>query len=183
MFDLMLFLVIIVSMFMGFSQGVIRQVLNLGAIFFGLLVAATYQPRVARWFEMLVGPTNDFVRNTMMFILVVLVVWILFNVAVYFAFKETKLQTGQTLDRLLGLVLGLASGFVWCAILLMIIGFMTRTAWPEEYDGLRQMFATGLESSILRPTFLSIIPPLANAIKSLVPNGALPPIFIQYDAG
>lgn len=178
-FDLILFLIILGSMYVGFQQGFVRQGLNLFAIFFSLLVAATYQPRVARFYEGMVGPTGDFVRNTLLFILLVIIVWALVNAAIYFAFRQTRVRTGRTFDQLLGLFLGLINGIISAAVMVMVVSFMTRVEWPD-YDEFRRLFAGGLQASILRPWLLSVLPPLVDTLERLVPSGNLPPIFSQF---
>lgn len=176
-FDLLLLLIILSSMLVGFQRGVIQQAVSLLALFFGLIVAATYQARVGRLVARVIGESRGLARQTLIFAVIVLVVWGLVNLAVAFGFRETRLRTGQTLDRLLGLVLGVVSGVIWGLVLVLVISFMTSVPWPQ-YDGLRQFLDKGLKASLLRPTILQVLPIIGSALKPLLPHG-LPAIFYQ----
>ncbi|MCZ7572839.1 MAG: CvpA family protein [Ardenticatenaceae bacterium] len=177
-FDLLLLLIILGSMLVGFQQGVIRQAVNLLALFFGLLVAATYQGRLSRAFTGLIGGSGDFARQTVIFVIIVVAVWGLVNLAMAFGFRETRLRTGQTLDRLLGLVLGVINGVVWSLVLVLVLSFMTSVPWPQRYDSVRRFLEAGLDASLLRPTILQLLPVVGSALKPLLPSG-LPALFYQ----
>jgi uncharacterized membrane protein required for colicin V production len=176
-FDLVVLLLILGSMLIGFQQGVIRQGSNLFGLFFGLLVAATYQSRVSRAVSDLAGNSSMLIRQSLIFAILFLAVWGLVNLAVKFGFQQTLFRTGQTFDRLLGMLLGIINGVVWSLVLVLLLGFMTSVPWGQ-YDGLRQALASGLQASLLRPTILQILPLVGGVLKPFVPSG-LPPIFYQ----
>lgn len=176
-FDLLLLLIILSSMLVGFQQGAIRQGVNLLALFFALLVAGTYQARVGRAIAGIIGGSNDFARQTLVFSVLVLAVWGLVNLAMAHGFRETRFRTGQTIDRLAGLVLGVVSGVVWSLVLVLVLSFLTSVPWPQ-YDTLRRALEGGLKASLLSPTLLQVLPLIGSMLKPLLPAG-LPMLFYQ----
>lgn len=174
-FDTLLILLIVSSMLAGFADGFVLQAVNLLGLYFGLAVAAAYQARISRILEGILGPTDALIRDSVIFFLIVVGVWSLIGVGSRFAFEAGRLRTGQTIDRLGGLVLGLVMGFALAVVAILILGFLTSVPWPD-YDGLRLFLVGGLNASLLRPVLLSFMPLVVQLIEPWV-TGYLPPIF------
>ena len=174
-FDTLLILVIIGTMLAGFADGFVLQMINLAAFYLGLAMAAAYQTRISRIVEDFLGPTDSLVRDTVIFVIIVFVIWGLVNLATRFGFESERFRTGQTIDRLGGLVLGLVMGFVAALMIVLILSFVTSVPWPD-YNGLRNFLVTGLDRSLIRRQLLSWVPLLVEIIRPWVP-GYVPPIF------
>jgi len=152
--DIVLLLILIGSMLAGFSQGTIWQLINIGALYFGLSVATGYYMRVTRLMRKYLGA-------------IVL--------ASRYSFRGLNIKTGRTFDQLGGMVIGLTTGFIWCLLLLLVLGFITSVPWPQ-YEGTRMFIVNGLRHSFLRPFVLGLLPLIVEAISPWLPGGT-PPIF------
>lgn len=174
-FDALLIFILIGAMLAGFADGFVLQAVNLFGLYLGLAMAAAYQIKLSRIVEGILGPTDSLVRDTIVFAVVVLVVWSIINVATRFAFETGRLRTGQTIDRLGGLALGIISGLMLTLVVILLLGFLTSVPWPD-YDGLRIFIVRGMERSLVRDQVLSIVPLLVELMRPWV-SGYLPPIF------
>lgn len=173
--DIILLLILIASMLAGFSQGTVWQLINIGALYFGVSVAAGYYTRVTRLMRKYLGPSDTLTRDTIVFLAIVFGTWGAIMLASRYSFRGVNIKTGRTLDQLGGMVIGLVVGFVWCLLLLLVLGFITSVPWPQ-YDGARMFIVEGLKRSFLRPFILSLLPLLVEAISPWIPGG-IPPIF------
>lgn len=173
-FDTLLILLIISAMLAGFADGFVLQAVNLLGLYVGLALAAAYQPRISRIVRGILGPTETLVRDTVIFLLITVIIWVLINVATRFAFEVGRLRTGQTLDRLGGLALGLLSGFILSLLAILLLSFMTSVPWPD-YNGLRLFVVNGMNHSQVRDQILSTTPLLVEFIRPWV-SGYIPPI-------
>lgn len=174
-FDTLLILIIIGAMLAGFADGFVLQAVNLLGLYFGLALAAAYQPRVSRIVKGILGPTDTLVRDTVIFLLITAIIWLLINLATRFAFETGRLRTGQTVDRLGGLALGLVSGFILSLVTILLLSFMTSVSWPD-YNGLRLFVVNGMNRSLVRDQILATTPMLVELIRPWV-SGYVPPIF------
>ncbi len=164
-------------MLLGFARGFVLQAISLLALYLGLVVASAYQPAVSRFIARLLGPTDTLVRDSVVFMLIVLAVWGLINLAVRFGFQEASLRFGGTLDRLVGLILGLIAGFFWALVITMALSFMTSVPWPN-YNAIREFIRAGIARSFLVPLIITTVPFVAQLVSPWV-SGYLPPIFFQ----
>nr|WP_290669127.1 CvpA family protein [Ardenticatena sp.] len=173
--DIVLLLILIGSMLAGFSQGTVWQLVNIGALYFGLSVASGYYMRVTRLMRQYLGPSDTLTRDTIVFLAIVLGVWGAIVLATRYSFRGLSIKTGRTFDQLGGMIIGLITGFIWCLLLLLVLGFVTSVPWPD-YNGARMFIVNGLRHSFLRPFVLGLLPLVVEAISPWLPGGT-PPIF------
>jgi uncharacterized membrane protein required for colicin V production len=174
-FDLLTLLLIFSAMFLGFSQGLVRQLFNLFGVYFGLVVASYFHPIVTRWATRLMGQTETFSREAILFFIVFALVWALFNLGAYFSFRVAPKFLPATLDSLMGMLVGVFAGSLVALVAALLLNYATAVPWPQS-NGLRETISSAIELSALRPLIGTMIPTLVNLIEPWIPRG-LPSFF------
>lgn len=174
-YDLILILILLGALALGFAMGLVRQLINVLGLFFGLVFASYYHPTITRFVRERFGEADSLGREAFIFFLAFAVVWAFINIGAFFSFRQAPRFLPDTLDRILGMGLGVITGTVACVIITLLLGFATSVKWPQN-DGLRLLIAGGIEGSTLLTTITSLIPLLGNMIEPFLPNG-LPSFF------
>jgi len=168
--DFVILLAILGFMGLGFAQGLIRRLIDLASLYLGLVVAALYGPRVSRFVETTLGPSETPGREALIFLGLVAIVVVGLNTAGYLTYRETGLPFSGTVDRLSGLVAGLVTGMVWILFSLLLIHFLIQVPWPA-YDGVRKFFADAWRGSLLVPFFSQGVPLISFLVTPWLPAG------------
>lgn len=174
-FDFLLIVMLFGGMLVGFGLGLFRQLLNLMGLYLGLVVATVYQNSLARTLEDWFGDGAKDTRDAFTYLIVTLLVWGLVNVGAYFAFQTPPRFRPAVVDRIGGLLLGIASGLVIGVIVLVLLRFGTSVPWPN-YNGLRLFVGDAVEGALLGPLFESLIPRIVATIEPWVSDRSLPPL-------
>jgi len=173
--DLTILLAILGFMGLGFAQGLVRRMIDLGALYLGVVTAALYEARISRWMDANLGPSETPGREAFVFLVLLIFVVTLLNAVGYIGYRNTRLPIPGTIDRLSGLAVGLVTGFGWVLIALMLLHFITQTPWPS-YDHVRRFFAHAWDRSLLVPAFAQGAPLVGKIISPWLKAG-LPVIF------
>jgi membrane protein required for colicin V production len=124
--DYAIIAILVISLLIGVLRGLVKEVLSLAAWIIAIWVGLTY----SRPFSALLENVIDFpaARITLAFVILLICTLIVSGIANYFA--ELLLEkTGLTsIDRFLGLFLGIARGGILVALLIMLAGL---TPVPE----------------------------------------------------
>ncbi len=122
--DFILLIILFFFAFGGFFFGLIRTLGSLAGAVVGVVVAANYFQPIANWLGGLIGPSENWLRIiafTLLFIvasrLVALIFWIINKV-----FNLVKILPFMSfINRLAGLILGLAEGVVVLGVALVFL--------------------------------------------------------------
>ncbi len=174
-YDVFSILVIFSGMMFGFNMGLVRQVVSVAGLYFGLVFASYFQPQVTRLAAMMLGEASSLTRDAILFFLVFTLVWMLINVGGHFSFRQAPRFMTPALDRVLGAILGSLTGVLAIVIITLLLSYATQVTWPQN-NGLRSFLQGSIQASFLRPLFLSIIPTVANSLEPWLPRG-LPAFF------
>lgn len=173
--DLALLVLLFVGVGIGFSQGLLRQILGLAALYIGAILGAQYYTVIAGWFHFLFpDPPVRFV-NALGFLIILLAVTSLINWLAYDAYKSTHLRIFPIIDRLSGSLLGLLTAAILISLLFPVVAFASGEQWPWA-EGTRLLINYALETSRLIPLFDQFKPELLNALGPWLPGG-LPSLF------
>jgi membrane protein required for colicin V production len=138
----------------GYFKGLFREVLSLGGLIVGFMIAVGYHDSLAA----AARPYLDFslfVLKGVAFVTIFFVVYLLFNLTGWFLHRSAKFLFLQTVNRLGGIVVALGKGAAAAAVILF---FVTSSPW------LTQSARQKLDGSVL-------VPPLAHLGEGMIRIG------------
>lgn len=174
-FDILMMVVVLGGMLFGFTTGFMRQALNIAGLFFGMLLASYFYPSYTRWAAHALKAGDSLGRNTLLFFIIFLLIWLLVNAGAYFSFRTTTRFLPASVDRLLGMVLGIVTGLALATLLVLLLQYAVLVPWPSN-NALRQSIYDTIRASSVRPFLLSLVPAITGLLKPLLPYG-LPGFF------
>jgi uncharacterized membrane protein required for colicin V production len=173
--DLGILLVGIVSLGIGFAQGMLRQIIGLAALYIAAILGAQYYIVLSNFIRaILFQPTSRFL-NAIAFTLIVFAVWLLITWLAFDAYRSTKVKLFPLIDQFGGSVLGLVTMIVTLALILPVVRFAVGESWPGN-ETLRYTISTQLDTSRLVPVFEALKPLILSTVGPWLPLG-LPSIF------
>ena len=174
--DLLIFFLIIMSMAVGYAQGLLRQVIGLAALYIGAILGAQYYTVISDAIRHLAfqAGTSRFL-NAFSFFVILIFVSAVINWLAHDAYHSTKLQLFPLVDQLGGALLGLVTMAVLISLALPVINFATSEPWAWS-ETARQLIATGFQTSHFLPFFDEFKPLLLGALRPWLPAG-LPSLF------
>ena len=169
--DLVVILLLAAGVFVGFTQGIIRYVLNVFAVILAFILASQLAPPLFDLLGFWTAFTPE-VRELLLFVLL----FIGFVVGGWFLirafYRRTRLPIAKQLDEIGGAIFGL----VWAAVLitfqLLVLDslFAGRTEPAPGVGGLRAMY-DAMNSSLLVEFFRQTIIPTAGFLaRPFVPS-------------
>lgn len=175
--DIAIILVLMSGMVLGFSQGLIRQLIGLGVLYIAAVLATQYYPPLAHWLNtMLKSNTPTRAVDGIAFFSVAVPVTLVLNYLSYDTYKTTYLRKFPVLDRFGGLLLGFISIVVVISLTVPILVFMLNEPWVSN-DTLRIAMRDGMQYSQLAKYSELVKPSLVSIISPLLP-GSIPAIFV-----
>jgi uncharacterized membrane protein required for colicin V production len=175
-FDVVIFLVVAGGLLVGYSQGLLRQVVGLAALYLATIVATQYYIPFSNFiYGMLFLNPSRFV-NVVSFLVIFFGISALINVLAADAYQMTKLKLFPTIDQLGGAFLGLVTTVILLGLFIPILQFVSVEPLPY-IDSVRATLVDGIANSRFVPAFLAIRHDLLNTIAPWLPNGQIPSIF------
>ncbi len=173
--DLVLLLVAIISLGVGFAQGMLRQIIGLAALYIATILGAQYHNPVSNFIRaILFQPTSRFL-TAIAFFIIVIAVWSLITWLAFDAYRDTKIKLVPLIDQFGGSVLGLTTTIVTLTLILPVVAFAVTEPWPGN-EALQFAISTGLRTSRLVPLFDALKPMILSTLGPWMPLG-LPSIF------
>jgi len=173
--DLVIFLIVGVSLAIGFMQGILRQVIGLAAFYIAITLAAQYYAPLSDFVQrILFQPTSRFL-NAITFFVIVVVVWLLITWLAFDAYRSTKFHFLPAIDQLGGSLVSLATTLAALALIAPVVNFMVSEPWPGA-EVVQQTLSSAFKTSVLVKQLLLLKDHLINAITPWLPYG-IPSIF------
>ncbi len=173
--DVLLVMLLFVAMFVGYAQGVMRQIINLAALYVAAILAAQYHLLVAAGIRsILVDLPSRFVNGFAFFVIVIVVTSIVGWLATD-AYQSMRLNIFPVVDHLGGGVVALFTTIVAITLVLPVLSFTSLEVWPTA-EPARQFIHEGLITSNMLQVFESLKPYMLGALGPWLPGG-LPSIF------
>ncbi len=175
--DIGIIVTLLGGMLVGFTQGVLRQLLVLGALLVSLVLSALYYQPLYSYVRQLEPTMVETVAQVitffvLMFALVVALTFLLIDVLRHLSQQQ---KPSGSISRMLGGALGLVGASLLIAITLIALTFMTLTVWPGTGEAARQWIVSARQRSDFVAVFRQMYPLILQIIRPWVP--ALPPIF------
>ena len=168
--DAVLLGILVLGGFIGFLQGVMRQVFLLGAVYFGMVLAAQYYGVAAAGLTAIVPGGDPMAYSAVALLLLFVVSATAINAAGYFTYKSTQRPELALTDHLGGASLGLLSAWLCLSLILSAADFAL--AMPLGGMGWAQHTAVGMvRSSALVPMVHGSMPALYETLRPWVPAG------------
>lgn len=174
--DYVLILLMIAGVMIGYKQGLLRQVLNLGSMYLAAILAAQYFHMLANFFRANLVTTPGALLNATAFFAIMLAVTGLLNFLTYDAYKNTKLTLFPVLDRFGGMLLGLIAAWILISLAVNALSLATATQYWSTAEAFRQMLKSGIVQSTISTATAATLPGILGAIAPWLPAG-LPSIF------
>lgn len=173
--DLFILITLIVGFGVGYVEGLLRQVIGLGALYVGAIIGAQYFTVVAGWIRVIFSQAPSKFVNALAFFIILGVVTSVINWLFFDAYRSTRLRLFPLIDHLGGIVLGLVTTAITIGLALPVITFAVGEPWPLA-EPTRFLVIEGLQTSRLLPVFDLLKPSLLDALGPWLPGG-LPSIF------
>lgn len=175
--DLVIIVLLLTGMAIGFTQGLVRQLIGLVALYIALVLATQFFRPLSQMFgDALNAPPNT-MSNAIAFFFILFLAMGLINYFALDAYKSTKLKIVPFVDQLTGMVLGVASMWIVISVAINVLNFAVNTQiWPGNSEITRVLIKNGLETSRLAEVTFSTLPMIVGTIRPWLPSG-LPAIF------
>ncbi|RLC70212.1 MAG: hypothetical protein DRI52_07515 [Chloroflexi bacterium] len=172
--DMLLTAALIAGGTMGLFQGLIKQAVGLGSLYFALVIATiSYRP-AGRWLSAAFG-YDRVSSDTLSFMVILAFLYIGLLLAILDLIRHSKRTPPGTIDRLGGMLLGFLNASIWVAIALSLLSATLGIPW-YGYDSIRQAIRHQFQTSALIPVFSYLLPTLLVTVRPFLPSG-LPPLF------
>lgn len=173
--DAILVVLLCVGLAIGYSQGLLRQVMGLAALYIGAILGAQYFSLVANGIRLVFYSIPGRFVNGLAFFIILVSVTTLVNWLARDAYQSTKMSVFPAFDHLSGSIAGLITTFTAISLCLPVFIFATAEVWPWA-EQTRLDIVTELNTSRMLVVFDSLKPTLLNTLGPWLPGG-LPSIF------
>lgn len=174
-FDILLYIFLGFGLTVGYTQGLLRQIIGLAALYVATIIATQYFISFAVFLRSTFFLADSRLLSAVAFLLILLGITAIINFLAADAYRLTKLRMFPLIDHLGGSVLGLITIVITLTLILPIVIFVTSEPLPY-LDPVRSGIAQGMQTSHLMPFFQVIKLIVLNAISPWIPGG-LPSIF------
>jgi len=116
--DIVIVLILCITFFMGLIKGFVRQVLGIIFVIVGIILAVKYYSFISQFLFHLIS--HRAISNFIGFLLIFIVVLLIGGALTSLVSKLVK-HNLESLDRVLGAVLGLAKGIIICVVLVFAL--------------------------------------------------------------
>jgi len=173
--DLLLVVLVLVGVTVGYIQGLLRQLTGLLAFYIALVMASYSHATVERWIEFFAPRMASEVKESLAFLAILALVYVILHWLGRQAFPETRLASLRFLDQLGGMVIGFLVMGAQIGIGVLILRFLSGVSWIWG-DTVRLALTQAIEASLLVPTFQTYLAFVARTLLPWLPTG-LPPFF------
>jgi membrane protein required for colicin V production len=176
-FDVILALLFAVGIVGGYFQGLIRQALSLGAVACGIILATYLHLPVAAWLAFMFPATALAITETAAFLLSLLALVTVLEIAQRRAVPATRLLAIGVLDRIAGALVAVVCVTLQLSIGVLILKLLVTPDWPIG-GTLRMLLTRGMLSSTLASALYGLLVTLVTVIGALLPQGR--PRFVTF---
>jgi uncharacterized membrane protein required for colicin V production len=174
--DYVLLIVLLTGLTVGYVQGLLRQVINLAAMYLGAILAAQYSHLLGNILKAQLVTTPGTLLSAAAFFIVLFGVTALLNFLTFDAYRHTRLALFPLLDRAGGMLLGLIASWILVTLAISILNASTSTQYWLSAEHIRQVLREGIRGSQIAAVTESTLPTILAAIAPWLPSG-LPAIF------
>ena len=175
--DIVIIILLLSGMVIGFTQGLIRQLIGLGAMYIGLVLATQFFRPLSQLAGDALNSQPNTLSNAGAFFVILFLAMGIINYFGLDAYKSTKIRLIPFVDQISGIVLGSISMWIILSVAVNVVIFAVNTQiWPGNSELARALLKQGLEESRLAEITSSTLPMIVSTIKPWLPGG-LPALF------
>lgn len=174
--DFVLIVLLLIGMAVGYAQGLIRQLIGLGALYVALVLATTFFRWGSQTIAQILKIAPNTLTNAITFFAILLVVMGTVNFLGLDAYKSTKLKLMPFLDHITGMLLGVLSMWIIVSIAVSVLMFSVNTQIWFNAETAQLIVKSGLNTSQLAAVTSTTLPVIVSTIRVWLPNG-LPAVF------
>jgi membrane protein required for colicin V production len=168
--DVLLGLLLVVGLFGGYFQGLIRQALSLGAVVCAIILGTYLQVPLAAFLAFTFPEASTATTDTAAFLVAVLVLATVLELAQRKAVPVTRLVAIGLLDRIAGLFIAMVTVCLQMSIALLALNFIVAQPWPIG-ETFRLLISRGMKSSFLAVALYNLLVVLVTVVGRLLPEG------------
>jgi membrane protein required for colicin V production len=172
--DALFILLFVVSVAVGFFQGMIRLAVLLCALYLSLVLASLYYTAVGDWLGRNFG-AQRYVGHYVGFALVLFFGFLMLAAAGIYTFRYAHMPGGlQYLDRICGVVLGMLLGvfFIGTFAALLFNLMIVRGGSAIDFPLMRALGGSVANSTLLNYFATSLLPMVYTFLDPVLPDGA-----------
>jgi uncharacterized membrane protein required for colicin V production len=173
--DALVLFLLFASLLVGYTQGVLRQLIGLVALYVGAILGAQYHTLVGSWFRVFLTELPSRFVNGLAFFTIVIVVTSIVTVLALDAYQSFRVSIYPVFDHLGGAIVSLFTIVLAITLCLPVLSFTTLEMWPTM-EPARLFVDEGLRNSNMLVLFETLKPLLLSALSPWLPGG-LPSIF------
>ncbi len=173
--DGLLVVLLFSSLLIGYTQGLLRQLIGLAALYVAAILGAQYHVLLGGGFRMLLTNVPSRLVNGLAFFTIVIFVTVLVTALALDAYHSLRPSLPAVIDHLGGGVVSLLTVVLAITLFLPVLSFTALEMWPTM-EPARQFVNSGLNASKLLAIFVSLKPLLLSTLSPWLPGG-LPSIF------
>ncbi len=174
--DIVIAICMIMGMAAGFRQGLLRQAIDVLAVYVAVALAAQYSGVITAALAPSVQLDQTTLASLMMFGVFALS-WLTLHAMSYLIYPNTTLAELAIVDRIGGAGLGLAVGTTIIGVGITLFVFILQAPWGMDYTN-HQGLVSMVASSRLDPVIQSYLPSFYDTLRPWLPRG-LPAMFGQ----
>ncbi|MGE5141486.1 MAG: CvpA family protein [Rudaea sp.] len=174
--DLSILGILVLGLATGWLQGLVRQVIALAALYLGAILATQYFAFLGTGIKSILIGTPGIIVNAISFFAIMLTVTAIINFLANDA-ARMNLRVPAVVDRLGGMVLGLAGAWILVTLAVQVLAYSTGIAAWGDADNMRSFISDGIHASRLADLAGATVPAIIGTMKPWLPAG-LPSIFV-----
>jgi len=175
-FDILIIVLLLLGMAIGYSQGLIRQLIGLAAVYVALILATQFFRNLSQGLAGLLRVPPNTLSNMLAFFALFLLALTIINFLAQDAYKSTRLRILPFLDHISGMLLGVVSMWFIISILVSVMTFAVGTQTWLQGESTRQFLLNGLSNSRVAPLTESALSFVLVTLQPWLPGG-LPALF------
>lgn len=167
--DLVMVLMLVGSIGFGFHQGLLRQLVLLGALYIATVLSAQYYEQFTDWL-LVYFPGSQEVARVVAFLMMAAALTVLATWLIWSAYQQTKLPSVVMLDEAGGAALGGFIGIFVIGLSLSLAQYAVQAPWPVGAP-VRDFLHAGLINSGLEDLFSTSVPLIQAVVRPWLPSG------------
>jgi uncharacterized membrane protein required for colicin V production len=175
-FDILIIVLLLLGMAIGYSQGLIRQLIGLAAVYVALILATQFFRALSQGLAGLLRVPPNTLSNMLAFFALFLLALTIINFLAQDAYKSTRIRILPFLDHISGMFLGVISMWLIISILVSVMTFAVGTQTWLQGESTRQFLLNGLSNSRVAPLTESALSFVLVTLQPWLPGG-LPALF------
>lgn len=148
--DVILGLIFVAVCVISLTQGLLRQLMSLGILYFGTAVIGASYSIIAHFMQA-IGPNTPTLREALVFLFVMSFYVFIVELVMRRWFPNTRFPKLGVFDTILAIIPGILTAGIVVGLLLSTLGYATAGPWGSSLAGARDALARTVNRSLITP--------------------------------